>query len=184
MGFTVEEQRAHYDQFTQQTAYFFDTGLRQEAVQGPAGTSSEIVSVHAGLGQKVITLRAQRSGARIELPSPEPQSANEVLLRTVIRPAVVSLDAGGVPVVFCEIEYHYALVKPLTHLDPLPMGIAPYDDGAARGTPPVPYAIQPKDFTTRGVPVTQTLPSLPNDYSVYPPKTGRKRPTATGEPLS
>lgn len=153
MPFNKEHAQFPYDEFTQQVDYTVDEGLLQVPVAGPAGTPCEIVRLHGGKGQRTLSFAAQRTGALPELPTPVPQSANEVLAGLNIKPAVPSLMADGNAVTRVEGQYVHFLLTPLDHTKILPMGSAPYDTNTGST-----YLLTPNYFTVHGVPVTPKNP--------------------------
>jgi len=133
-----------YDEFSCQTTYTWNTGIQQMPVQGPFGTACKIVQVHAPMGQKVVAWRAKATGKMPKLPPTKPSNNNEVLAGTCIKPAVPSKMPDGQIQVMVEGMYTYFLRKPVTSLDEMPTGIAPFD-----GSDPAGNTIIATDFDER-----------------------------------
>lgn len=153
---------ANYDEYSQVADYLFDSGLLQVPIAGPPGTPCEIIRWHAGVGQQLVTFAAQRTGARPELPTPEPQSSNEVLASLHVKPMAPTVMADGTPVCRVEGSYTHFLLRPVTHRDTLRMGTSPYEEGDPTGNS---YCVTPADWTTGAVPTVLSTPAAASDYA-------------------
>lgn len=142
MSFNSENERAPYDNLSQQTKYIYRSGLIQIPSSGPDGSLCEFSRTHAPYGQKIVIFSAGRVGAVPIMPSPEPQDSNEVLLEAEICADVPRLNAVSQPMIQVSGYAIFGLVNPLFWKDTLAMGVAPYDS-----TSPALYVITPANFS-------------------------------------
>jgi hypothetical protein len=124
--------------------YDRDLGLRPMVPQGPPGTPTEIVRVRAPSCVKRVWWAAQCAADKPQLPSPDTQSSNEVLIRDRRGGTAPGITIDGQPVWQCSGYYEYALQSPPGPNDPLTLGVGQYDPGSITVC-----VLSPSDFFSR-----------------------------------
>lgn len=137
---TQDNENSPYGEYTCQISYSADMGELQIPVCGPDGSESEIVSVAAPAGMKIVTWAAVRDNAYPKIPSPKPANSNERLLTMCVSPYTFIMTANGVKVWRVEGVYTYACRLPHNETTDMPMGRPPFSDESAN------QAVKPNDY--------------------------------------
>ena len=67
MPFDVSHQIAPYDEYSLQTDFVFETGQFMQPMSGAPGTPAKVLRWSAGVGYKIVSFRAQRTGLKPEI---------------------------------------------------------------------------------------------------------------------
>lgn len=113
---------AHYNDYSIDSSYEWESGLLQVPVAGPPGSPSVLIQVHAPYSRKTVSWNAQRYGLKPLLPSANTGNANEVLYNWVCSPQAPVLSATGTPQYAVSGQYEYYNVLPIGSLTSLPSG--------------------------------------------------------------
>lgn len=125
MAFSREHTQRPYEEYTLATFYSLDPGTLQLPVAAAGDSPSEVVRTHASLGTKRVVWTVARSGVKPQLPSPEPNDSNQVLLRAEIAPQIPQPLADGSFLYRIHGTYVYALRTPVWVPQGLDMGSTP-----------------------------------------------------------
>ncbi len=123
-----------YETYEVRTFLSWDEGVITLPVASVPGTHAELVRLHAGCGEKVVTWFARRKAVAIQAPAQESNTATQVFAGEVINLKTAVLQPDGVTWLYTWAGfYRYLLVRRVSPNvgDQVSFGQPPYASGSA-----------------------------------------------------